>query len=129
MTKTIKSPAETLILDKIMTLQEEIHDLEKAMEILGLKGGGAGRPARKDSHQLSALKSFVEQNQPIRRKNIMECSSIPAGTIGFLLKERNGFRTDANGLWCVTDRDDAAEVDNPAASDNGAGKPREVKSE
>ncbi len=54
-----------------------------------------------DGGRVAQLRSFLKENGPMRRKDIIEKSGIPKGTVGLLLKEGAGsvFKASPDHLW------------------------------
>jgi hypothetical protein len=64
---------------------------------------------RIEGGRLGQLREFLRANGPLTRKEILEQTSIPSGTLGMILKKENGFAQDAQGLWLVPESDDPSQ--------------------
>jgi hypothetical protein len=47
------------------------------------------------------LRTFLRQRGPSTRKEIIEATKFPLGTINYLLKEKRGFVRDTDGKWTI----------------------------
>ena len=61
------------------------------------------RPAASPPTRLEGLRAFLKTHGPSTRREIIEKTQYPIGTIAGLLKESNGFHRDAEGRWSVAE--------------------------
>ncbi|HEY8749988.1 MAG TPA: hypothetical protein VIM11_18535 [Tepidisphaeraceae bacterium] len=62
------------------------------------------RPTRlqkRTGTRLDQLKKYLLAHGPMYRKDVMDKSGIPVGTVAYLLKSQNGFVADPDGRWTV----------------------------
>jgi len=54
--------------------------------------------------RLSQLRAYIQEHGPLKRREILAGTGIPAGSIAPLLNVGNGFRHHTDGRWSVADK-------------------------